>query len=85
MTILTYIGLIIVSPLAAFALIVLFTNRRKALSHWLALAGAGIAWLASMLVFIQAIQVDNLAEQPFTYTFDWLPTGRHLAADRGIN
>ncbi len=75
MAIQTYIWLIPVSPLVAFALIVLFTNRSKALSHWIALAGAGISWLASMALFIQAVTTKNLAEQPFAFTLDWLPTG----------
>ena len=65
MAIETLMWLIPLAPLVAFGLIVLFTNRYKALSHWLALGGAGIAWLLSMWVFIRAIAVEDLAANPF--------------------
>ena len=61
MSIDTYMWLIPAAPLVAFGLIVLFTNRNKALSHWVALAGAGIAWLASMLLFIAAVLMAQFA------------------------
>jgi len=50
MNIENYFWVIPLFPLLAFGLIVLFTNRNKALSHWLALSGAGIAWALSMWV-----------------------------------
>ena len=75
MNIENYFWVIPLFPLLAFGLIVLFTNRNKALSHWLALSGAGIAWALSMWVFVKAITADHLAEAPFNITFNWLPTG----------
>jgi NADH-quinone oxidoreductase subunit L len=71
----TLLWIIPLSPLVAFGVIVLFTNRYKALSHWLALAGAGISWLACMWVFVRALSTEKLVEQPFTASLNWLPTG----------
>ncbi|MBI4928026.1 MAG: NADH-quinone oxidoreductase subunit L [Anaerolineae bacterium] len=71
----TLIWIIPAAPLAGFALIVLFTNRWKAVSHSVALAGAGIAWLLSMIVFFSVIRVENLAENPLTSVLNWLPIG----------
>jgi NADH-quinone oxidoreductase subunit L len=62
-------------PLLAFFAIVLFTNRRNALSHTIAVAGAGLSWLASMVIFIAAITRENLAESPIFSRINWLPTG----------
>ena len=73
MTIDSLIWLIPLPPLVAFVLIVLFSHRSKALSHSLALAGAGSAWLASMIVFIRAVSTHGLAEEPFTSQISWLP------------
>ncbi len=43
--------LIPVFPLLAFALIVLFTNRNRKLSTWIAWAGIGLAWLLGWTIF----------------------------------
>jgi len=75
MTIETLIWLIPLPPLLAFALIVLFTNRRKALSHTIAVAAAGISWLLGMVIFISAITREGLAENPFASAINWLPIG----------
>ncbi len=75
MTIPTLIWLIPLPPLLAFGLIVLFTNRWKGVSHSLALAGAGLSWLASMIVFFTAIGKSHLAEEPFGSAVRWLATG----------
>jgi NADH-quinone oxidoreductase subunit L len=75
MAIQNLIWLIPVPPLLAFALIVLFTNRWKGVSHTLALAGAVLSWLASMIVFVQAITTTHLADLPMTAAIHWLPTG----------
>jgi NADH-quinone oxidoreductase subunit L len=69
------IWLIPLPPLLAFFLIVLFTNRRKALSHSLAIGAAALSWLASMVVFVLALRVNNLAENPFRSMISWLPVG----------
>jgi NADH-quinone oxidoreductase subunit L len=75
MTTETLIWLIPLPPLLAFFLIVLFTNRSKALSHTIAVGSALISFVLSMVVFFRAVQVDNLGEQPFRSLLAWLPTG----------
>jgi len=75
MTIEKYFWVIPLFPLLSFGLIVLLTNKSKSLSHWLAIAGAGIAWALSMWAFFRAVTAGHLADQPFNVTFNWLPTG----------
>ncbi len=72
----TLIWLIPLPPLLAFFLLALLTYRRRALSHGLALAAAGLSWLGSMVVFLQAIGRRGLGEQPFQAAIDWLPVGK---------
>jgi NADH-quinone oxidoreductase subunit L len=69
------IWLIPLPPLLAFFTIVLFTNPRKAVSHGVAIAAAGISWLLGMLVFIGAVMTPNLVESPMGSAINWLPTG----------
>ncbi len=69
------IWLIPLPPLAAFAVILLLTNRSNRASHWVALLGAGLSFIASMVVFIKAVTTPELAHAPFGSTFNWLPTG----------
>ena len=76
MAIETLIWLIPLPPLLAFFVIVLFTHRSRALSHWLALIGAGLAWLASMVIFFQVIGIEDLAQHPLSSVINWLPTGQ---------
>jgi len=64
-------------PLLAFFVIVLFTNRYKALSHSLAVGAALLSWLGSMIVFIQAIRTEHLGSHPFESVLNWLPTGEN--------
>ncbi len=68
------IWLIPLPPLLAFFLIVLFTHRSRALSHWLALIGAGLAWLASMIIFFNVMGIKDLAQHPLSSVINWLPT-----------
>jgi NADH-quinone oxidoreductase subunit L len=75
MNITPLIWLIPLPPLLAFFAIVLFTNPRKALSHTVAVAAAGISWLLGMIVFFTAIFRHNLAEEPLSGVVNWLPTG----------
>lgn len=63
------------APLIAFGLIVLITNRSNPISHWVALGGVGISFIASMVIFFQAISVEELASHPFETSIQWLPTG----------
>ncbi len=73
----TLIWLIPLPPLLAFFTIVLVTNPRKALSHWIAVGAAGLSWLASMVVFVAAItRGEGLAQNPFTLEIPWLPIGQ---------
>jgi len=71
----TLIWLLPLPPLLAFFLIVLFTNRNKALSHTLAVGAAFLSWLGSMVVFFRALAVEHLGEHPFVSSIPWLATG----------
>jgi NADH-quinone oxidoreductase subunit L len=71
----TLIWLIPLPPILAFFLIVLFTNRGKALSHTIAVGAALLSWLGSMIVFVRAVGVEHLGEHPFESSINWLPTG----------
>jgi NADH-quinone oxidoreductase subunit L len=75
MTIELLIWLIPLPPILAFFLIVLFTNRNKALSHSIAIGAALLSWLGAMIVFINAIGAHELGKQPFTSSYNWIPTG----------
>ena len=67
--------LIPLPPVLAFFLIVLFTNRSKALSHTIAVGAAFLSFLGSMLVFLYAIGVEHFGEHPIESSVPWLPTG----------
>ncbi len=71
------IWLIPLPPLLAFFLIVLFTNRNKALSHTIAVGAALLSWGGSMVVFWNALRegAHHLGEHPFESALNWLPTG----------
>jgi NADH-quinone oxidoreductase subunit L len=69
------IWLIPLPPLLAFFLIVLFTNKNKALSHSVAIGAAGLAWLGSMIVFVRALGIHEFGKEPFHSAINWLPTG----------
>lgn len=75
MTIETLIWLIPLPPLLAFFLIVLFTNKNKALSHGLAVGAAGLSFAGSMIVFWNAIHAEGLGAHPFASSIAWFPTG----------
>ena len=62
-------------PVLAFFLIVLFTNKNKALSHSVAVGAAFLSWLGCMIVFVRALGVEHLGEHPFASSINWLPTG----------
>ncbi len=69
------IWLIPLPPILAFFLIVLFTNRNKALSHTVGVGAAFLSWVGSMIVFVRALGVEHLGEHPFASSLNWLPTG----------
>src|ERR1700752_1203162 len=75
MTTETLIWLISLPPALAFFLIILFTNKNKALSHTVAVGAAFLSWLASMIVFVRALGVGHLGEHPFESSINWLPLG----------
>jgi NADH-quinone oxidoreductase subunit L len=62
-------------PLLAFFLIVLFTNKNKALSHSLAVGAAALSWLGSMFVFFTVIGKEHFGKEIIASAIDWLPTG----------
>ena len=71
----TLVWLLPVPPLLAFFLIILLTNRSKALSHTLGILGALLSFIASMVIMVLAIQSGHLGEHPFTSVINWFPTG----------
>ncbi|MBN2386166.1 MAG: NADH-quinone oxidoreductase subunit L [Anaerolineales bacterium] len=75
MTTETMIWLLPLPPLLAFFLIVLVTNKKKALSHTLGVGAAALSWLGSMIVFVRALGVEHFGEHAFESVVDWLPTG----------
>lgn len=77
MTTETLIWLIPLPPILAFAGIILFTNRNKALSHTIAIGAAALSWAGSMVVFWRGLQegLHHLGEVPFADAIPWIPTG----------
>jgi NADH-quinone oxidoreductase subunit L len=69
------VWLVPLPPLLAFALIVLFTNKNKALSHSVAVGAAFLSWLGAMIVFWNAVTTEHFGKEPFTSSVNWLPTG----------
>ena len=70
-------GLIPFFPLAAFVIIVLFTNPNKRLSSNIAIGAMAISALLSVLLFLAAFGVGgHLAEEPYwSIPIPWAPTG----------
>lgn len=62
-------------PLLSFILIILFTNKRKGLSHGIAVGAAGLSWLGSMFLFLRAIGTEEFGRHAFGSFINWLPTG----------
>ncbi|HPA32738.1 MAG TPA: NADH-quinone oxidoreductase subunit L [Anaerolineaceae bacterium] len=71
----TLIWLLPLPPLLGFLLIVLFTHKNNKVSHTIALTGAGLSFLGSMVIFFRAVTTEGLAENPMTSSINWLPTG----------
>jgi len=51
-------------PLLAFALIVLFTNRNRLLSTWIAWIGIGLAWILGWIIVYQTWQLTGSLTPP---------------------
>jgi NADH-quinone oxidoreductase subunit L len=69
------IWLIPLPPVLAFFLIVLFTNKSKALSHTIGVGAAALSFLLGMVVFFRALGVEHFGEHPFESSVNWLPLG----------
>jgi len=69
------IWMIPLPPLLGFALIAILTYRSKRISHIIGLIGAGLSFLASMVLVIKAITTHDLAAAPLASSINWLPTG----------
>jgi len=62
-------------PLLAFVIIILVTNRWKALSFSIAVGAAAISWIGSMVVFARSTVVVEFGKTIFQSDIPWLPTG----------
>jgi NADH-quinone oxidoreductase subunit L len=69
------IWLLPVPPLLSFFLIILFANKNKRASHSIAIAAAGLSWLGSLIIFVDAIGVKEFGRHIFGSAINWLPTG----------
>jgi len=67
--------LIPLSPFLAFALIVLWANPNRRVSHSLAIGSIGISWILGWGVLFTALRAEHFDEHPFRMAFDWFPTG----------
>ncbi len=74
MTTETLIWLIPLPPILAFFLIILLTNRHKALSHTIAVGAALLSFAGAMVVFITAVLRPELGKEPFASSVNWIPT-----------
>jgi NADH-quinone oxidoreductase subunit L len=74
--------LIPIFPLLAFGIIVLFTNRWKGLSHWVAIGAILLSFVAGMIVIVNGIGDSgrDLGEHPYESLVDWLPMGESFQA-----
>jgi NADH-quinone oxidoreductase subunit L len=62
-------------PLLAFVIIILFTNRWKALSFSIAVFAAFLSWLGSMVIFFRSATVAEFGKFIYQSSIPWLPTG----------
>jgi NADH-quinone oxidoreductase subunit L len=68
--------LIPVPPLLAFFVILLLTRKNHALSHTLAIGGAGISLVLAQVIFWSVIgNGEQLAKEPIHSIYAWMPTG----------
>jgi len=71
----TLVWLIPVFPLIAFAVILLFTTRKRALSHSIAIGSVALSWLASMIVVVSAVLTPDFKSNPIHFEIPWFTTG----------
>ena len=67
--------LIPLPPLASFALIVLFTNRSKVVSHTVAIGLMLVSWVISWVVFFNTLAQEHFGQAVIRAAVDWLPFG----------
>jgi NADH-quinone oxidoreductase subunit L len=79
------VWLIPVPPLLAFALIVLFTNRSKGLSHSVAIGLMALSWVMSWWVFFQSLGVSHFGETVFANAVAWLPFGNEALGTQPLS
>jgi NADH-quinone oxidoreductase subunit L len=71
----SFVWLLPLPPLLAFALIVSGANRSRGFSHALSVTAAILSWLGSMFIFREVFQAKNLAAHPLVSAFNWFPVG----------
>jgi NADH-quinone oxidoreductase subunit L len=62
-------------PLTAFALILLFTRRSRALSTGIALGGIGLSAAGALVIIGGALMAGDLAANPPAASLPWIPLG----------
>jgi NADH-quinone oxidoreductase subunit L len=62
-------------PILAFFVILVLTNKNRALSHGLAIGAAGLSWLGTMIIFVRALGIPQFGKNVIESGFNWLPTG----------
>ncbi|HSM24132.1 MAG TPA: NADH-quinone oxidoreductase subunit L [Anaerolineaceae bacterium] len=68
------VWLIPLAPLLAFFIIFLITSKNNRLSHSIAIIGAAISWLLSMIVFVFAITNQEVIAKGLVSSINWIPT-----------
>jgi NADH-quinone oxidoreductase subunit L len=69
------VWLIPVFPLIAFVVILLFTTRKRALSHSIAIGSVALSWLASMIVVVSVVLTPDFKSNPIHLEIPWFTTG----------
>jgi NADH-quinone oxidoreductase subunit L len=62
-------------PLLAFAVIILFTQENRKLSHSIGIGAAAVSWLIGWGVAFSAFATPQLVEDPIHLQAKWIPTG----------
>ena len=61
-------------PMAAFFMILLFTQDNQKLSHSISIGSMGLSWLLSWGTAFSAFRTPHLEEHPIHLHMDWVPT-----------
>ena len=77
--------LVPIFPLLAFALVVLWANPDKKLSHSLVIGGVAISWFISWWIAIASfLKGKALAEKPYHLAVNWIPFGVNNVIEMGV-